>query len=82
MKKALSLLLSSSLLLGLAACGGSAAPQETGTPSPSAPAASGSNTADPSQVRIGILIPGSPTDGGFCQQAPRPVKPSAPWVMR
>ena len=74
MKKLLSLLLAGSMLLGLSACGGGSG--STATPAPSqAPAASApaesqapAETADPSSVRIGILIPGSPTDGGFCQQ--------------
>ena len=74
MKKLLSLLLAGSMLLGLPACGSGSG--STATPAPSqAPAASApaesqapAETADPSSVRIGILIPGSPTDGGFCQQ--------------
>ena len=73
MKKLLSLLLAGSMLLGLPACGSGSG--STATPAPSqAPAASApaqsqapAETADPSSVRIGILIPGSPTDGGFCQ---------------
>ena len=43
------------LLLALASCGNSQEP------------ASGSS--GPSDIKIGILIPGSPTDGGHCQLA-------------
>ena len=72
MKKLLSLLLAGSMLLGLSACGGgsTATPAPSQAPAASAPAQSQApaETADPSSVRIGILIPGSPTDGGFCQQ--------------
>lgn len=72
-KKFMSLLLASSMMLGLAACGNSAAPSASQSPSASpAPVESksqpGNEPVDPASVRIGILIPGSPTDGGFCQQ--------------
>ena len=59
MKKLIPLILSGALLLGTAACGGGTTPDGS-TP----PAESG----DASDVKIGILIPGSPTDGGFSQQ--------------
>ncbi|MBU5434130.1 BMP family protein [Pseudoflavonifractor sp. MSJ-37] len=72
MKRTVSLLLTGAMALSLTSCGGgsaSSAPNETGTPpSSAAPAASQDLSADPSEVQIGILIPGSPTDGGFCQQ--------------
>ncbi|WP_161844595.1 BMP family protein [Pseudoflavonifractor sp. 524-17] len=45
----------------------SAAPEQSTPPASSAPQGGGSEV-DPSGVKIGILIPGSPTDGGFCQQ--------------
>ena len=57
-------LLSGTLLFGLTACTASA----PGSSTPSAPQPSGSGGISPSDVKIGILIPGSPTDGGFCQQ--------------
>ena len=59
MKKLIPLILSGALLLGTAACGGGTTPDGS-----TAPAESG----DASDVKIGILIPGSPTDGGFSQQ--------------
>lgn len=57
-------LLSGTLLFGLTACTASA----PGSSTPSAPQPSGNGGISPSDVKIGILIPGSPTDGGFCQQ--------------
>lgn len=70
MKKTLSLFLSCALLLGAAGCsngasgGGGATPPSgsSAVPQSAAPAGGGDD------VKIGILIPGSPTDGGFCQQ--------------
>lgn len=57
MRKISALLLTGSILIGLAGCGAQEPPAQT------------SETHDPSDVKIGILIPGSPTDGGFCQLA-------------
>ena len=63
MKKLIPLILAGAMLLGAAACGGgSSAPANSKAPEASAPAAQASD------VKIGILIPGSPTDGGFSQQ--------------
>ena len=63
MKKLIPLILAGAMLLGAAACGGgSSAPADSKAPEASAP------VAQASDVKIGILIPGSPTDGGFCQQ--------------
>lgn len=62
MKKLIPLILSGALLLGTAACGGGTST----TPEGSTPPAEGGSEA--SDVKIGILIPGSPTDGGFSQQ--------------
>lgn len=64
MKKLIPLILAGALLLGAAACGGSGtAPQNSG-----APQTSDNGGASAADVKIGILIPGSPTDGGFSQQ--------------
>lgn len=67
------LFLASSMLFGMTACSNGASPaspKTSTTPSPpiQTQTTSVSGSADPSSVRIGILIPGSPTDGGFCQQ--------------
>lgn len=63
LKNISAVVLSGALLLGAAGCsGGGAKPP---VPSPGTSAAQPS----PSDVKIGILIPGSPTDGGFSQQA-------------
>ena len=63
MKKLIPLILAGAMLLGAAACGGgSSAPADSKAPEASAP------VAQASDVKIGILIPGSPTDGGFSQQ--------------
>lgn len=75
LQKIASLALAGTLLLGAAGCAGtpSGASQEPGAADPTSttPAQStpptGGDTA-PSDVKIGILIPGSPTDGGFSQQ--------------
>ncbi|WP_161844596.1 BMP family protein [Pseudoflavonifractor sp. 524-17] len=69
MKKLIPLILSGALLLGAAGCSGSGS-QPSSAPSSapeqsSAPQGGGDNASD---VKIGILIPGSPTDGGFSQQ--------------
>ncbi len=68
MKKIIAVLLTTALLLGTTAC----APSGTKTtPPPSASAPSGSpeqKTQNPSEIQIGVLIPGSPTNGGFCEQ--------------
>lgn len=65
LKKLAALALAGAMLLGAAGCsntasgdGNSAAPQSS----------SGGGADDPSSVKIGVLIPGSPTDGGFSQQ--------------
>ena len=76
MKKLLPLFLSGALLLGAAGCSNSGQ-GSTPTPTPdggndpapeaSTPVAStdpGQQGGDASDVKIGILIPGSPTDGG------------------
>ncbi len=78
MKKLLSFALAAVLALSLAACGStsssttaSAASSAAGS-SAAASTAGGSSApaaADAKDVKIGILIPGSPTDGGFSQQA-------------
>ena len=75
MKKLLPLLLAVMMLVSFAACG-TAASSTAPAADASAPAAStapadgaSSTTADASDVKIGILIPGSPTDGGFSQSA-------------
>lgn len=68
LKKLFALTLSGVLLLSAAGCSKSGA-------SPSAPpsalptATPGESQSTASDVKIGILIPGSPTDGGFSQQA-------------
>ena len=57
MKKALSLLLSCSLLTAaLSGCGG-------GGTEPTQAASD-----DPSTWKVGVMLSGSPTDGGYCQQ--------------
>lgn len=79
--KLAAILLAGSMLLGIAGCSNSGQ-GSTPTPTPdggndpapeaSTPVAStdpGQQGGDASDVKIGILIPGSPTDGGFSQQA-------------
>lgn len=61
LRKQISLWTASALLMGgLAACGGGGE---------GAPADSSGTPEGESEIKIGILIPGSPTDGGFSQQA-------------
>lgn len=61
LRKQISLWTASALLVGgLAACGGGGE---------GAPADSSGTPEGESEIKIGILIPGSPTDGGFSQQA-------------
>ncbi len=75
-KQCFALVLALLLIFSLAACGGnsfSASPSAvaavSGSTAPTSTAAtSGSNTKDPKDIKIGILLPGSPTDGGFSQQ--------------
>lgn len=80
MKKVASLLLAGTFLLSAGCSGGTTATptkSPVGTPAPAGTPASataqtaapGAGAVDPSTVKIGILIPGSPTDGGFSQQA-------------
>ena len=64
MKKLLPLLLAGALLLGVSACGGSGS---NATPAPAASSPAGGET-DYSSMKVGVLLPGSPTDGGYCQQ--------------
>lgn len=59
-QKWLSVFLSVALCFGLVSC------SETADVN-SSPEGNGSSS--PQDIKIGILIPGSPTDGGFCQQA-------------
>lgn len=72
MKKIISMLLAATLVVSLAACGGGASNNETSSGSDSgsssAPAAEAEG-GEASDLKIGILIPGSPTDGGFSQRA-------------
>ena len=56
-KKLAAIVLSGALLLGTAGCGNDSAAGENG-----------GGDGCPSDVKIGVIIPGSPTDGGFCQQ--------------
>ncbi|MBU5434129.1 BMP family protein [Pseudoflavonifractor sp. MSJ-37] len=65
-KKLVPLFLSGALLVGAAGCSGSS----SGNGGASAPSGSDAPVEAPasSDVKIGILIPGSPTDGGFSQQ--------------
>ena len=69
MKKLLPLFLAGALLLGVSACGGSGS-NSTPAPAASSPAASSpvGGETDYSSLKVGVLLPGSPTDGGFCQQ--------------
>lgn len=61
LRKQISLWTASALLMGgLTACGGGGE---------GAPAGSSGTPERESEIKIGILIPGSPTDGGFSQQA-------------
>lgn len=66
MKKLIPLLLAGSMLLGVAACGGGGG--SASTPAPSGAPEASAPVSEASDVKIGILIPGSPTDGGFSQQ--------------
>ncbi|NCE65018.1 BMP family ABC transporter substrate-binding protein [Pseudoflavonifractor sp. 524-17] len=76
MKKLLAITLALSMTLGLAGCGGqqgggSSTPpsQDPSQPSAqqSAPPSGGGDQADASGLKVAVLVPGSPTDGGFCQ---------------
>ena len=74
MKKLLPLFLAGALLLGVSACGGSGS-NSTPAPAASSPAASSPAASSPaggetdySSLKVGVLLPGSPTDGGYCQQ--------------
>lgn len=68
MKKLLVILLSAALALSLFACTPAAPTQ---VPKESEPSAAPENSAnagvDVSTLRVAVMIPGSPTDGGFCQ---------------
>ena len=71
MKKLFALVLALSLLFTLAACSNS---NDTGSSTPPAASGStgndaggGSGGVDASDLKIAMLIPGSPTDGGYCQ---------------
>ncbi|NCE63114.1 BMP family ABC transporter substrate-binding protein [Pseudoflavonifractor sp. 524-17] len=65
MKKLIPLLLSGAMLLSLAACGSGSGdggdPQQSGDPQ-------GGGSGGGSDYKIAVLLPGSPTDGGYCQQ--------------
>ena len=65
--KWIALLLAMAMIIGLTGCSNNSE-QTGGTPAASA-GGGAEASADPKDVKIGILIPGSPTDGGFCQQA-------------
>ena len=79
MKKLLAVLLVSTTLLGLAGCSGSGG--QGGTPASAPPANSqapenskapeskdpAGSAGDLSSLKVAVLVPGSPTDGGFCQ---------------
>ncbi len=72
MKKGLSLILAILLMGTLAACGGTAdsTAESAAATSGSAAGEGGEEAAaEGGDVQIGILIPGSPTDGGFSQSA-------------
>ncbi len=77
MKKALSLILAILMVSALAACGGTAestaesaaATSEAATSEAAAEEGGEEAAAEGGDVQIGILIPGSPTDGGFSQSA-------------
>ncbi|MDR0841063.1 MAG: BMP family protein [Christensenellaceae bacterium] len=73
LKKLAALLITLALVLvGCIACGQQPAVTSPGTdaPAPAAPEAPIADApANPADVKIGILIPGSPTDGGFSQAA-------------
>ena len=67
MKKFLALLLALAMVFSLAACGGTGEPAEDSGSEDAA--ASEGGTIAVEDLKIGILIPGSPTDGGFSQRA-------------
>lgn len=65
----IALLLTMALMVGMAGCASTGSGEEQGGASKPAQSADGDASTNPEDVKIGILIPGSPTDGGFCQQA-------------
>lgn len=67
LKKLAALVLSGALLLGAAGCSNSSDSGSGNSAAPQGSAGGGGDTAA-SDVKIGVLIPGSPTDGGFSQQ--------------
>ena len=64
MKKLLAMLLVAAMVFSLAACGGTGDSADSGSD-----AGSSTEGLEGSDLMIGILIPGSPTDGGFSQRA-------------
>jgi len=73
MKKFVAVLLVALMTLSLAACGSSSSgtsdSNSSGTDSGSSSSSSSSSSTDYSKLKVGFLIPGSPTDGGFSQRA-------------
>lgn len=72
MKKLLATALLLSMLLGLAGCADSGTPGSSSAqpPAPSQQASGGTGSpsgGDLSGLKVAVLVPGSPTDGGFCQ---------------
>lgn len=71
MKKVLAAVLAAAMVFSLAACGSSSSSESKSSAeskSSSDKSASSSSSSDYSKLKIGILIPGSPTDGGFSQR--------------
>lgn len=72
MKKLLTLVLALALVLGLFGCSGGGQEGSDPSNSPSVPESgspvqSGEEPTDISSLKVATLVPGSPTDGGFCQ---------------
>ncbi|MBU5435200.1 BMP family protein [Pseudoflavonifractor sp. MSJ-37] len=65
MKKLLPMILAGTMVFGLAACGGSGSASGGDEPA-GQPSSSGAE--DLSSWKIGVMLSGSPTDGGYCQQ--------------
>lgn len=64
LKKLAALALAGAMLLGAAGCSNTA----SGDGNSAAPQGSDSGSGSGETVKVGVLIPGSPTDGGFSQQ--------------
>lgn len=68
MKKVIALFLSIAMIVSMTACSGSGSEAKSGAAPGTGSQAGEAGTAESSEVKIGVLIPGPPTNGGFCEQ--------------